>query len=287
VVTTDSFVVRPLEFPGGNIGDLAVHGTVNDLVMMGAEPRFLTAGFILEEGLPLAVLDRILDSMAKAARRSGVTLVAGDTKVVERGKADGMFINTTGLGTPIPGFEPSLDRIQVGDRVLVSGPVGRHGITVLAARGELALEVEMESDTAPLHGLVATLRERFGTGIHALRDPTRGGLASALNEMAMASGTAVALRDTSVPVPPPVQGACELLGLDPLYVANEGILIAIVSAAVSEQALAVMQDHPLGTGAAIVGEIIQEPAGLVLLKTALGATRIVDLLPGDQLPRIC
>jgi hydrogenase expression/formation protein HypE len=287
VVTTDSFVVRPLEFPGGNIGDLAVNGTVNDLVMMGAEPRFLTAGFILEEGLPLAVLDRILDSMARAARRSSVTIVAGDTKVVERGKADGMFINTTGLGTPVRDFEPSLDRIQVGDRVLISGPVGRHGITVLAARGELALEVDMESDTAALHGLVASLREEIGTGIHALRDPTRGGVASALNEMALASGTAVALRDGSVPVPPPVQGACELLGLDPLYVANEGVLIAIVSAAASHRALAAMQDHPLGMDAAIVGEIIQEPAGLVLLETALGATRIVDLLPGDQLPRIC
>jgi hydrogenase expression/formation protein HypE len=287
VVSTDSFVVSPLEFPGGNIGDLAVNGTVNDLAMMGATPRFLTAGFILEEGLPLAILDRVLDAMARAAREAGVILVAGDTKVVEKGKADGMFINTTGLGTLTPGFRPTPTRIQPGDAVLVSGHLGCHGITILAVREELDLEVEMESDTAPLHDLVRTLREAVGIGVRALRDPTRGGLASALNEMAAASRTGILLRDGTLPIPAPVEGACELLGLDPLYVANEGVLVAVVAPQVAEVALAALRNHPRGRHAAVVGVATREHPGLVTLKTALGGSRIVDLLPGDQLPRIC
>ncbi|MGD2122888.1 MAG: hydrogenase expression/formation protein HypE, partial [Gemmatimonadota bacterium] len=227
VVSTDSFVVSPLEFPGGDIGSLAVNGTVNDLAMMGAVPRFLTAGFILEEGLPFQLLDRILRSMSQAALAAGVTLVAGDTKVVERGKADGMFINTTGLGVRTPGIDPTPARIEPGDRIVVSGPIGRHGITILSARGELKLETELESDTASLHDLAGTLLRAIGTGVHALRDPTRGGVASALNEMAAASNTGILLRNGSMPIPPPVEGACELLGLDPLYVANEGVLVAV------------------------------------------------------------
>ena len=287
VVSTDSFVVSPLEFPGGNIGDLAVNGTVNDLAMMGATPRFLTAGFILEEGLPFEVLDRVLEAMARAVREAGVVLVAGDTKVVEGGKADGMFINTTGLGTLAPGIRPTPARIEPGDAVLVSGPLGCHGITILAAREELDLEVELESDTAPLHDLVRTLREAVGNGVRALRDPTRGGLASTLNEMAAASRTGILLWDGTLPIPAPVEGACELLGLDPLYVANEGVLVAVVAPEAAEAALDALRSHPLGRHAAVVGVTTREHPGLVTLKTALGGSRIVDLLPGDQLPRIC
>ena len=286
-VSTDAFVVSPLEFPGGNIGDLAVNGTVNDLAMMGATPRFLTAAFILEEGLPFQILDRVLEAMARAARESGITLVAGDTKVVEAGKADGMFIITTGLGSLTPGFRPSPSRIRPGDAVLVSGPLGRHGITILSARKELGLELDLESDTAPLHGLVAVLRKAVGKGVHALRDPTRGGLASALNEMASASATGMLLEDGTLPIPGPVEGACELLGLDPLYVANEGILVAVVAEETAEAALSALRSHPLGSEAVRVGRATAEHPGLVFLRTALGGTRVVDLLPGDQLPRIC
>ncbi|MFC1574605.1 hydrogenase expression/formation protein HypE, partial [Gemmatimonadota bacterium] len=287
VVSTDSFVVAPLEFPGGDIGDLAVNGTVNDLAMMGAEPKYLTTAFILEEGLSFRLLDRVLESMARAARAAGVLVVAGDTKVVERGKADGMFINTTGMGRVQPGFRPGPRQAEPGDAVLVSGPLGRHGITVLAAREELDIRVDLQSDTAPLHGLVTALREGVGSAVHVLRDPTRGGLASALNEVAAASGVGMELDEAAIPIPGPVQGVCELLGLDPLYVANEGILVAVVSRAEAEKALRVLRGHPLGREAALIGEVTAAHRGMVVIRTPLGGTRVVDLLPGDQLPRIC
>jgi len=287
VVSTDSFVVSPLEFPGGDIGRLAVNGTVNDLAMMGADPRFLTAGFILEEGLPIELLHRVLVSMADAARAAGVTVVAGDTKVVDRGKADGMFINTTGLGRLPPGCRPAPQKARPGDRILVSGPLGRHGITILAARKNLELTVDLESDTAALHGLVAGLRREIGAQLRVLRDPTRGGLASTLNEIASASRVGVELDGDALPIPDPVRGACELLGLDPLYVANEGVLVAIVAEGSSGNALDVLRQHPEGREAALVGTVVADHPGFVSLRTALGVSRIVDLLPGDQLPRIC
>lgn len=287
VISTDTFVVSPLEFPGGDIGSLAVHGTLNDLAMMGAAPLYLAAGFILEEGLPFALLDRILDSMAEASRRAGVPVVTGDTKVVERGKADGLFINTTGFGRLDDSFAPSPSRARPGDSVLVSGPIGRHGIAILSMRAELGFEVEVASDTADLCPLVERLREACGPSVHVLRDPTRGGVASALNEIAASAGVGVVLEEGSLPVPGPVQGACEMLGLDPLYVANEGILVAIVEETAADAALAALRGHPLGVESRRIGQITARRSGLVLLNTALGGTRVVDMLPGDQLPRIC
>lgn len=286
-LSTDSFVVSPLEFPGGNIGSLAVHGTLNDVAMMGAEPLYMSAGFILEEGLELERLDRVLDTMAAAAHEAGVPLVTGDTKVVEHGKADGLFINTTGMGRLRDGFRPAPDRARPGDAVLVSGPVGRHGIAVLAARNELAFEVEVASDTANLVPLVRALRDAVGEGIRVLRDPTRGGMASALNEIASAAGVGVLLDEGRLPVPGPVEAACEMLGLDPLYVANEGILVAVVDEAASGVAMEALRSHPLGERAEIVGRVTDEHPGMVLLRTGLGGSRVVDMLPGDQLPRIC
>ena len=286
-VSTDSFVVSPLEFPGGNIGHLAVHGTVNDLSMVGATPLYLSVGFILEEGLPFDVLDRILDSMAEASRDAGVTIVTGDTKVVERGKADGLFINTTGVGMLDPKFRPAPDSARPGDAVIVSGPIGCHGIAIMAARNELQFEVEVTSDTACLHPLVEALRSACGDAVHCLRDPTRGGVASALNEMASASGVGIQLEEQALPIPPPVYAACEMLGLDPLYVANEGILVAIVSPEAERDALAALQAHGTGRSATRIGAVSDRNPGLVSLRTALGASRIVDMLPGDQLPRIC
>lgn len=286
-LSTDTFVVSPLEFPGGNIGTLAVNGTLNDVAMMGAEPLYLSAGFILEEGLPFEVLDRVLDAMAESAGAAGVPLVTGDTKVVERGKADGIFINTTGLGVVEPGFRPSPERCVGGDAVLVSGPVGRHGIAVMAAREGLAFEVELESDTACLLPLVRLLRERLGEAVHALRDPTRGGLASALNEIAAAARVGIRLEDGRLPLPVPVAGACEMLGLDPLYVANEGVLVAIVDGREAEAALAALRSHPLGREASVVGRAVAAHPGAVVLRTGIGGTRVVEMLPGDQLPRIC
>lgn len=286
-MSTDTFVVSPVEFPGGNIGSLSVHGTLNDLAMMGAEPAFLSAGFVLEEGLELSLLDRVVAAMAAAARAAGVPLVTGDTKVVERGKADRLFINTTGLGRLSPGFRPTPHRACPGDVVLVSGPIGRHGMAIMALREDLGLQGELESDSATLWPLVERLRDAVGDAVHVLRDPTRGGVASALNEIAQAARVGFALEEAVLPVPPPVRGACEMLGLDPLYVANEGILMAIVAQAEADRALAAIRTHPLGAEACQIGRAVESHPGLVTLKTFLGGSRIVDMLPGDQLPRIC
>ena len=286
-ISTDSFVVSPLEFPGGNIGHLAVHGTVNDVAMMGARPLYLSVGFILEEGLPFDLLDRVLDSMAEAARSAGVQIVTGDTKVVDRGMADGMFINTTGVGLLDPRFRPVPEQVRPGDAVLVSGPLGRHGRAVMAVREGWAFEAQIESDTASLVPLVEALRAEVGAGVHALRDPTRGGLASTLNEVAAASGVGIELDETSLPIPGPVQGACELLGLDPLYVANEGLLVAVVRGEDAGRVQEILGEHPQGREVAVIGRVTADHRGMVAIRTPLGGTRVVDLLPGDQLPRIC
>jgi hydrogenase expression/formation protein HypE len=286
-VSTDTFVVSPLEFPGGNIGTLAVNGTLNDLAMMGAVPRYLTAGFVLEEGLDLSVLDRILAEMARTAREADVPVITGDTKVVERGKADGAFINTTGVGEMDPEFVPSPGRARAGDAVLVSGPIGRHGIAIMTVREGIAFEAEVESDTANLAPLVTLLRDAVGGAVHVLRDPTRGGVASALNEIAGTAGVGIRLEEDALPVPGPVGAACEMLGLDPLYVANEGILVALVEREAAASALTALRSHPLGNSAARIGTVAEAHPGLVVLRTAIGGTRVVDMLPGDQLPRIC
>lgn len=286
-ISTDTFVVTPLIFPGGDIGSLAVHGTLNDVAMAGAEPLYLTVGFVLEEGLDLELLDRLAASMGDAARAAEVPLVAGDTKVVERGKADGLYVNTTGVGLMRSSFQPAPDQARPGDAVLVSGPLGRHGIAVMAVREGLSFEAEVESDSACLLPLMRALRDVLGEDVHVLRDPTRGGLASALNEIAAASGVGVELDEAALPVPRAVSGACEMLGLDPLYVANEGILAAVVAGERAEEALEALRSHPLGHGARRVGTVAESPRGKVVLRTGLGATRVVQMLPGDQLPRIC
>jgi hydrogenase expression/formation protein HypE len=287
VVSTDTFVVSPLEFPGGNIGSLAVHGTLNDVAMMGATPAYLTAGFVLEEGLSLELLDRVVQTMAEAARAAGVPLITGDTKVVERGKADGLYINTTGFGLLDPGFRPSPRQARPDDVILLSAPIGRHGMAIMAVREGLAFETGITSDTANLTSLMTILRETAGEEVRVLRDPTRGGLASALNEIAQASKVGMVLEEAALPVPADVAAACEMLGLDPLYVANEGVLVAIVGAEIAEVALAALRAHPLGGEAAIIGRVVASDPGYVVMKTLVGGTRIVDLLPGDQLPRIC
>lgn len=286
-ISTDTFVVNPLEFPGGNIGSLAVHGTVNDLAMMGARPIYLSAGFVLEEGLPFDVLDRVVSAMGAAARAAGVLLVTGDTKVVERGKADGVFINTTGIGFVAPDFTPAPARARPGDAVLVSGPLGRHGIAIMTAREGIAFETDIQSDSAILYPLVERLRAAVGPEVHTLRDPTRGGVASALNEIAAASGVGIALVEANLPIPAPVAAACEMLGFDPLYVANEGVLVAFVPERLADAALTALRGHPLGRGAARIGRVVDAHPGMVVLETAIGGTRVVDMLPGDQLPRIC
>ncbi|MDX1647559.1 MAG: hydrogenase expression/formation protein HypE [Longimicrobiales bacterium] len=286
-LSTDTFVVDPLEFPGGDIGSLAIHGTVNDVAMMGARPRYLSVGFVLEEGLSFELLDRIVASMASAARAAGVAIVAGDTKVVERGKADGLYVNTTGVGEMDPDFRPDPRRCAEGDAILVSGPLGRHGIAVMAAREDLGLASDVRSDSAALHVLVDRLREEVGADVHVLRDATRGGLASALNEIARDAGVGMRLEDHAIPVPPAVRAACEVLGLDPLYVANEGVLVATVAAEAEERALQALRSHPTGSGAASVGRVVPDHPGMVAVRTGLGGTRVVDMLPGDQLPRIC
>jgi hydrogenase expression/formation protein HypE len=284
--TCDSYVVSPLFFPGGDIGDLAVNGTVNDLAVSGARPLWLSAGFILEEGFPVADLERIVASMAAAAERAGVQVVTGDTKVVQRGKADGCYINTAGVGVIERPLELGVATARPGDAVIVSGPVGEHGITIMLARGELDIESSVESDTAPLNGLVERLLDA-APGVRGLRDATRGGVATICNEVARAAGVAVVIDEEAVPVRPDVRGACELLGIDPLYVACEGRLVAIVDGDQVDAAMGALRSHPLGEAAAVIGRIGDDPPGLVLLKTSFGGTRIVDLLVGDPLPRIC
>jgi hydrogenase expression/formation protein HypE len=285
-LTTDSFVVSPLFFPGGNIGDLAVNGTVNDLAVAGAVPLYLSAGFILEEGFSVADLTRITESMRDAAAAAGVRVVTGDTKVVERGKADGCYINTAGVGLLDRDARLGVAQARPGDAVLVSGPIGDHGITIMLARGELDIEADVRSDTAPLAGLVAGLLDAV-PGVRALRDATRGGVATILNEIAQSADVGVLVREDAIPVRAEVRGAAELLGIDPLYVACEGRLVAVVDGGQAAQALAALRAHPLGRQAAIIGEVTAEPAGLVSIKTVFGGTRIVDLLVGDPLPRIC
>lgn len=285
--TTDTYVVNPLFFPGGDIGKLAVHGTINDLAMAGAQPLYLSAGFILEEGFPIAELRRIVASMAAAAHDAGVAIVTGDTKVVQRGKGDGVFINTAGVGLVRATWQPGQLQLQPGDRVLLSGPVGDHGIAIMMAREALEIETDVQSDTAPLYSLVAALLDAAGEGVHCLKDPTRGGVATALNEMALGSEVSVALDESAIPVHPEVRGACEILGLDPLTIANEGKLLAIVAPDVADAALAALRSHPLGRDAAIIGTVQAEPPGMVFLRTDIGGLRVLDMLVGDPLPRIC
>jgi len=284
--STDSSVVRPLFFPGGDIGELAVNGTVNDLAMSGARPLHLSAGFIIEEGLAIEELQKVAASMGAAAQAAGVSVVTGDTKVVERGKADGLYINTAGVGVIERDVALSTAAVQPGDRVLVSGTIGDHGMAVMIARGDLELEVDLESDTAPLAGLAATLLDSTD-GVRFLRDPTRGGVATVLAELALSAELAIAIDEAALPIAPAVNGACEILGLDPLYVANEGKLVAVVAPEAADAALAALRAHPLGADAAIVAEVRADPPGLVILETAFGGSRVVDMLAGDPLPRIC
>jgi hydrogenase expression/formation protein HypE len=284
--TTDSYVVSPLFFPGGNIGDLAVCGTVNDLSVAGAEPLYLTAGFIIEEGFPLADLKRIISSMATAAKQAGVTIVAGDTKVVNKGKADGVFINTSGIGVLGEGIDISPKNIREGDAVIVSGELGNHGVAILAERNGLTFEPAIVSDTRPLNTLVRSMYQVSGK-IRFMRDPTRGGLATTLKEAALESGLCIRIREQALPVPPPVKGACSLLGLDPLYVANEGILMAVVDAGDADRIVSAMRNHDDGKNATIIGTVDRSSPGMVLLETAIGGSRILDMLQGEQLPRIC
>ena len=286
-LTTDSYVVSPLFFPGGDIGDLAVNGTVNDLAVSGARPLSLSAAFILEEGFPIADLTRIVASMQAAARRAGVSIVTGDTKVVERGKADGCYINTAGVGVLEHGdMALGVARARPGDAILVSGPIGDHGVTIMLARGELDIEADLISDTAPLNGLVAALLDEVA-GVRALRDATRGGVATILNEIATAAGVGILVTEDEIPVRAEVRGASELLGIDPMYVACEGRLVAVVDGQDADRALTALRAHPLGEQAAVIGQVTADPPGIVQLKTAFGGTRIVDMLVGDPLPRIC
>lgn len=285
-ITTDSFVVKPLFFPGGDIGSLAVHGTVNDLAMGGATPLFLSAAFIIEEGFSMEELRRIVDSMHSAAANAGVQVVTGDTKVVEKGKGDGLFINTTGIGIVPDGLELSANRARPGDRVLLSGPIGDHGIAILAQREGLEFETQIQSDSAALHTLVAEML-RTTAEIRVMRDPTRGGVSSTLNEIAQQSHVGIEIEENAIPIREEVRGACELLGLDPLYVANEGKLIAIVAPGAADDLLRAMHWHPLGIEAQIIGAVTDQNPGLVTMRTPFGTTRIVDMLAGDQLPRIC
>jgi hydrogenase expression/formation protein HypE len=279
-------VVSPLFFPGGDIGCLSVHGTINDVAMSGAVPLYLAAGFILEEGFALADLKRIVESMAAASKQAGVPVVTGDTKVVEKGKGDGVFITTTGVGVVPEGVQISGDRARPGDRILVSGTLGDHGVAIMSLRENLSFETTIRSDTAALHGLVAAMVHAV-PGLHCLRDPTRGGLATTLNEIATQSGAGMLIDEADVPVQSAVEAACEFLGLDPLYVANEGKLIAICAPEDAAPLLKAMRAHPLGRDAAIIGEVIADPHHFVQMRTRFGGKRIVDWLAGDQLPRIC
>jgi hydrogenase expression/formation protein HypE len=284
--SADSFVVSPLIFPGGDIGSLAVHGTVNDLAMMGARPCYLSASFILEEGLSLQTLGQVVQSMAQAARIAGVQVVTGDTKVVERGHGDGLYINTTGVGIIHAGINPAPHRLKPGDLLLVNGTLGDHGIAIMSLRAGLQFETEIRSDSAPLNWLVAAMLETY-PDIHAMRDLTRGGLAAAANELAQAAGVGLEIDEPAVPVQPAVESACEMLGLDPLHIANEGKLLAVVPAEAAEATLAVMRDHPLGQQATIIGRVVAAHPGVVVGRTAIGGQRVIDLPAGELLPRIC
>jgi len=286
-VSTDSFVVSPRFFPGGDIGSLAVHGTINDLAMCGAKPLALTCGFVIEEGLAMDELWRVVKSMQAAAAEVPVAIVTGDTKVVDRGKGDGLYINTTGLGLVREGVTIAPTRATAGDRVLLSGRIAEHGIAIMSVREGLAFETELKSDSAALHGLVAAVLDAAGDAVHVLRDPTRGGVSSALNEIAQAARVGVLLQETAIPVSEPVRAACEILGLDPLYVANEGKAIAIVAPSHAEAALAAMRAHPLGRDAVDIGEVVPGHPGRVFMRSRIGGTRVVDMLSGEQLPRIC
>ncbi len=285
-LSTDSFVVRPRRFPGGSIGHLAVHGTVNDLAMCGARPQWLSAAFVIEEGFPVAELTAVAADMAEAAAAAGVSIVTGDTKVVDKGAADGLYITTAGVGLIPAGRRLGPDLVRPGDAVLVSGTLGDHGIAVMLARGDLDLEADVSSDTAPLGELVEVLLGA-APDTRWLRDPTRGGLGTVCNELAADADVAVVLQEAALPVKRAVGGACDLLGIDPLYVANEGKLVAVVAAAQADAALAALRGHPLGRDAAVVGRIAAEPQRIVLLETSFGGSRIVDMLVGDPLPRIC
>lgn len=285
-MTTDSFVVKPLFFSGGDIGSLAVHGTVNDLAMGGAQPLYLSVAFILEEGLPLETLQRVADSLHRAADAAGVQIVTGDTKVVEQGKGDGLFINTTGIGVVPSGVTLGSDQARPGEKIILSGSLGDHGIAILAQREGLEFETTIESDSAPLHGLVNAILAK-GANIRCMRDPTRGGLSSSLNEIAMRSRVGMVIEEEQIPVREEVRGACELLGLDPLYVANEGKMIAIVEPSAADAVVEAMRSHVYGREARIIGTVVDQHRGTVIMKTPFGTTRIVDMLAGDQLPRIC
>ncbi len=285
--STDSFVVRPLFFPGGDIGSLAVHGTVNDVAMCGARPLALSAGFILEEGFPMDDLWRIVESMRDAAAEAGVHVVTGDTKVVDRGKGDGVYINTTGVGLLHDGVDVSPQRAAPGDRILVNGPIAEHGIAIMSVREGLEFETRLETDSAALYPLVELLFDEMADDVRVLRDPTRGGLASALNEIADQSGVGIRLDEESIPLAEEVRGACEILGFDPLYVANEGKCLAIVAADRADRALELWRSHPLGSGAELIGEVVEADPGRVVLRSSIGGLRVVDMLSGEQLPRIC
>jgi hydrogenase expression/formation protein HypE len=284
--TTDSYVVDPLFFPGSDIGELAVNGTVNDLAVSGAKPLYLTCSVILEEGLAVETLRRVAASMQAAAKKADIQIVTGDTKVVHRGAADKLFINTAGIGVIPKGVEISARKIQPGDAVIINGELGNHGAAILIARGELALDTDIESDCQPLHSLVATIL-KVCPEVHAMRDATRGGLATVLNEFALSSNVGIRLNENSIPVREEVKGVCEILGLDPLYLANEGKLVVVLPSKYAEAVLAAMKSHPAGKDAAIIGEVMASPPGVVLLKTMFNSERVVDMLVGDQLPRIC
>ena len=285
-MSTDTYVVKPMFFPGGDLGELAVYGTVNDLAVGGATPKYLSAGFVLEEGLPLETLRKLVNSMADAARRCGVEIVTGDTKVVEKGSGDGVFVNTAGIGLIPTGVSYSAAKVRPGDRIVLNGALGEHGITILAQREGLELSGNLRSDAAPLHELCAAVM-KAAPGLHAMRDLTRGGLSSALNEIARSARVGVEIDERAIPIREEVRGACELFGLDPLYVANEGKMIAFVPEAEAEAALAAMQAHELGRSARVIGVVTEQHARMVTMRTTLGTQRIVDMLAQDQLPRIC
>jgi hydrogenase expression/formation protein HypE len=286
-MSTDSFVVQPLFFPGGSIGELAVNGTVNDLAVSGAEPKFLSASFILEEGFPLAQLAAIVDNMARAAITAGVKIVTGDTKVVERGHGDGCYICTAGVGLLRPGITVGPHRAMPGDAILVSGTIGDHGMAIMSVREGLEFESQIRSDCAALNGMIAEVLAAVGTAVHTMRDPTRGGLASTLNEIAQSSGVGIEIDEPSLPVRPQVQSACELLGLDPVYVANEGKAVFFVAPEAAEKILAILRAHPLGKDAARIGRVTAEHKRMLVARTAMGANRVIPTQIGEQLPRIC